>query len=84
MKKKKKVFVDGPIAPESISKSIANHSSKTDIGAHAIFLGQVRADTIDGKQVNSIIYTAYENSFADGFGDIFKQKAMIKKVNLLI
>jgi len=30
---------------------------------------------------SKIIYTAYENSFEDGFGDIFKQKAMIKKVS---
>ncbi len=30
---------------------------------------------------SKIIYTAYENSFTDGFGDIFKQKAMIKKVS---
>ena len=29
---------------------------------------------------SKIIYTAYENTFTDGFGDIFKQKAMIKKV----
>ena len=30
---------------------------------------------------SKIIYTAYQNTFTDGFGDIFKQKAMIKKVS---
>ena len=36
------------------------HSSSTGIGAHSIFLGQVRKDTIDGKIVTAIHYTAYE------------------------
>ena len=52
--------MQGPIPPEKIAKSIANHQSKTNIGAHSIFLGQVRADLIEGKQVQSIDYTAYE------------------------
>ncbi|MEZ4885406.1 MAG: glycogen/starch synthase [Chitinophagales bacterium] len=30
---------------------------------------------------SKIVYTAYENSFTESFGDIFKQKAMIKKVS---
>ena len=59
-KKPKKVFVQGPIPPEKIAKSIANHQSKTNIGAHSIFLGQVRADVIDGKSVTAIDYSAYE------------------------
>jgi molybdopterin synthase catalytic subunit len=33
---------------------------KTTIGGHSIFLGQVRADEIDGKKVEAIEYTAYE------------------------
>lgn len=37
-----------------------DHSSKTGIGAHSIFLGQVRADTVDEKKVTAIMYTAYE------------------------
>jgi molybdopterin synthase catalytic subunit len=53
--------VQGPISPESIAKSIANHSSKTDIGGHSIFLGQVRADEKEGGKVTGIEYTAYED-----------------------
>lgn len=62
MKTKKKVnlFVEGAITPEFIAGSIAKHQSKTHIGAHDIFLGQVRADTIDGRVVEAIEYTAYE------------------------
>lgn len=56
----KKVFVQGAIPPEKISDSIAHHQSKTGIGAHDIFLGQVRADDVDDKTVAAIEYTAYE------------------------
>ncbi|MBL7471560.1 molybdenum cofactor biosynthesis protein MoaE [Robertkochia sediminum] len=59
-KKVKNVFVQGAISPEFISNSIAKHQVKTNIGAHNIFLGQVRADVIDDKTVKAIDYTAYE------------------------
>lgn len=59
-KPKKSVFVSGAISPEFIAGSIAKHQSKTTIGAHQIFLGQVRADEIQGKQVVAIDYSAYE------------------------
>ncbi|MDN6289948.1 MAG: molybdenum cofactor biosynthesis protein MoaE [Tetragenococcus koreensis] len=55
----KDIFVEGPIAPQKIADSIAKHQSKLSIGAHDIFLGQVRADEIDGKTVTAIEYTAY-------------------------
>jgi len=58
-KKKKSVFVEGSISAEFIGNSIAKHQTKTSIGAHDIFLGQVRADEIDGKIVSSIDYTMY-------------------------
>ena len=60
-KKVKNVFVEGAIAPSFIGDSIAKHQSKTQIGAHDIFLGQVRADVIEGKTVGAIEYTAYED-----------------------
>ncbi|WGK63985.1 molybdenum cofactor biosynthesis protein MoaE [Croceiramulus getboli] len=54
----KNIFKEGAISPEQIAESIAKHQSKTGIGAHDIFLGQVRADTIDGKQVQAIEFSA--------------------------
>ncbi len=54
------MFVDGAIKPSFIAESIAKHSSKTNIGAHNIFLGQVRADVIEGKEIIAIEYTAYK------------------------
>lgn len=59
-KKPKNIFVQGAISTSFIADSIQKHSTKTDIGGHSIFLGQVRADKIDGKEVASIEYTAYE------------------------
>ncbi len=59
-RKPKNIFVPGPIAPSYIADSIQKHSSKTDIGGHSIFLGQVRADIIGEKKVSFIEYTTYE------------------------
>lgn len=59
-KKTHKVILQGAISPQFIADSIAKHSSKTNIGAHTIFLGQVRNDIIDTKEVAEIEYTAYE------------------------
>ena len=59
--KPKNIFVEGPIPSSFIGESIQKHSSKTDIGGHSIFLGQVRADIIDGKQVEAIEYTSYQD-----------------------
>ncbi len=55
----KNVFVEGPITPEKIATSIAHHQVKTNIGAHDIFLGQVRADSIADKTISAIEYSAY-------------------------
>jgi molybdopterin synthase catalytic subunit len=63
--KKKKYFIDGAVTPEMIAASIAKHSSKKNIGAHSIFLGQVRDDLIDEKPVCAIDYSAYEEMAED-------------------
>ena len=57
MKKKKNIFVQGPVEASFIAESIQKHSTKTDIGAHSIFLGQVPGDVIDGKTVVAIEYS---------------------------
>ena len=59
-KKIKNIFIEGAISPAFIADSIAKHSSKKDIGGHSIFLGQVRNDKIDEKEVEAIEYTSYE------------------------
>ncbi len=59
-KKPKNIFVDGPISPVKIGEDIAHHQKKTNIGAHNIFLGQVRADSVEGAAVLAIEYTAHQ------------------------
>ena len=59
--KKRDIFVEGAIPSSFIGESIAKHATRTDIGGHEIFLGQVRGDMIDGKQVEAIEYTAYRD-----------------------
>ena len=59
-RKLKNIFVQGSILASFVGDSIQKHSTKTEIGGHSIFLGQVRADTIDSKKVLAIEYTAYE------------------------
>lgn len=66
----KNCFKEGPITPAFIADSIAHHQVKTNIGAHQIFLGQVRADQIDGKTVSSIEYTAHEEMANKVFHEI--------------
>jgi molybdopterin synthase catalytic subunit len=58
-KKNKNIFVDGAIPASFISDNIAKHATKTTIGGHSIFLGQVRADKINGKNVAAIEYTTH-------------------------
>ena len=69
-KLKKSSFIQGAIAAEFIGNSIAKHQSKTTIGAHNIFLGQVRADEIEGKTVVAIEYSTYEEMAEQSFYEI--------------
>ena len=80
IKKKKKVFVEGAISPQFISDSIAKHSSKKNIGAHDIFLGQVRSDIVEGKTILAIEYSSYEEMAEEKFFEI--REATFAKFNL--
>ena len=66
----KNCFKQGAIAPDFIATSIAHHQVKTNIGAHQIFLGQVRNDLIDGKEVVAIDYSANEEMANKVFHEI--------------
>jgi molybdopterin synthase catalytic subunit len=59
--KDKNYFVQGAIDPVFIGEQIATHNSNHGIGAHSIFLGQVRADEKVGKHVAGIEYSAYRD-----------------------
>jgi len=66
----KNIFIQGAISPLFISESIAKHATKKEIGAHSIFLGQIREDIIDDKTVTAIEYTAYEEMVLEKMHEI--------------
>ncbi len=80
MKKDKDYFVEGSIPAELVADEIRKHSHKKNIGAHAFFLGQVRADIIDGKEVQEIIYSAYTEMANPEFSKI--REDAFEKYNL--
>ena len=57
---RRSLFIQGPISVAFISAQIRKHQFKTNIGAHQIFLGQVRADPTDNGKIGGIENTAYE------------------------
>ncbi len=69
-KKIKNIFVEGPILPAFVGESIRQHSQKKNIGAHDIFLGQVRADEINGKKITAIEYTTYQEMALEKMDEI--------------
>ena len=79
-KKIKNIFVKGSIDPALIAESVQKHSTQTSIGAHSIFLGQVRADRIDEKELKAIDYSAYEEMALEKMYDI--REAIFQKYAL--
>lgn len=69
-RKIKNIFVDGPVPVSRISDSIRAHATKTGIGAHAIFLGQVRADVKPEGVVTAIEYSAFSEMALETAFDI--------------
>lgn len=79
-KKLKNIFVPGPIPAQLIADSIQKHQSNTIIGAHSIFLGQVRADKIGEEEVVGISYTAYQEMALEKMDTI--REAVFEKYEL--
>jgi len=79
-RKIKNIFVDGPVPVSRISDSIRTHATKTGIGAHAIFLGQVRADVKPQGVVTAIEYSAFLDMALETAFDI--REAMFAKYAL--
>lgn len=53
-------LINGPVTIDIISLFFVNMGKMMDSGGHSIFVGQVRADEINGKKVRAIEYSAYE------------------------
>jgi molybdopterin synthase catalytic subunit len=70
MTKKKTVFIQGEITAAFIANAISKHQTKTEIGAHNIFLGQIRKDEVAGKTVSAIEFSCYEEMAEKKLHDI--------------
>jgi molybdopterin synthase catalytic subunit len=79
-KKPKNIFVESAISASFIAEQIQKHSTKTNIGAHNIFLGQVRADVINDKAVTAIEYTTYKEMALEKMHEI--REAIFNKYEL--
>lgn len=75
--RKRDIFVEGAILPAFIAESVQKHASRTDIGAHEIFLGQVRADVIEGRTVAAIEFTAYREMAGDEMA-LIREEAFVR------
>ena len=79
-KKIRNIFMEGAIPAQKIADDIQHHSQQTSIGAHSIFLGQVRADEKEGNKVIAIKYTAYESMALEKMTHI--REELFSKYNL--
>ncbi len=55
----KAVLTEGAISPGLIAGYIEKVSEDKTSGAHSLFLGQVRNDTVNDREVEAIEYSAY-------------------------
>ncbi len=53
------LLIEGPVTPEIVTAVVSEAAKDKTCGGHDIFLGQVRNDVIDGKEVTAIEYSAY-------------------------
>ena len=53
-------LINGPISHDIITSILDKMGAETNSGGHSFFLGQVRADRINGRIVKAIQYSAYE------------------------
>ena len=56
-----KYLISGPVSAALVASLTEEISKQIHSGGHSLFLGQVRADIIDGKVVRAIDYSSYES-----------------------
>jgi len=54
------ILQDGPISMQKLTETISVATAQ-NIGAYSIFLGKVRADSVNNKTVKEIEYSAYSS-----------------------
>lgn len=66
----RKLFLDGAISLDLISRIIQQHATDNSTGAYSIFMGQVRGDVIGNTRVKAIDYTAHHEIACEKFEEI--------------
>jgi len=74
------IFIRGPISGEFIAGIIGQYSTNKTIGAHGIFLGQVRREEADGSRVAAIEYSTHAEMALEKFHEI--QASLLEKYQL--
>ena len=69
---KDRYLVEGPITPLLISEMMTPGNEDTGAGAISIFVGKVRDDSIEGKKVMALEYSAYDEMAEKEAGEIVK------------
>jgi len=65
-------LISGPVSGSDVTDILDKINGNTDAGGLSIFLGQVRADKVDGKMVIAIEYSAYEDLVKSEADNIIK------------
>ena len=61
------VLVEGPVDPALATRCVQRFAANGAVGAHVIFVGQVRADEITAGTVSGIEYSAHESMALHAF-----------------
>jgi molybdopterin synthase catalytic subunit len=68
----KNYLIKGPVTHDIIISILNKMSEKSDAGGHSFFIGQVRADKMEGKTVSAIEYSAYEGMVSSAVDNIIE------------
>ncbi len=74
------IFIRGPVSGEFIAEVIHQYGMNSAVGAHSLFLGQVRGDETEGSRVASIDYTTHTEMALEKFHEI--QASLFEKYRL--
>jgi molybdopterin synthase catalytic subunit len=81
------IIIKGAVRTEIIADAVNKLNELMDSGGHSIFLGQVRADIVNGKMVRAIEYSANESMvYTEGDkikNEIFSQFSDVRTITII-
>lgn len=76
-------FVDGPLSDSLVLDLLSAGDLSEFVGAHALFLGRVRADVHDGRRVTLLEYESYRKMALPVFDRIISETVAEHNLTLL-